>query len=66
MRIVVNDEAVALPRPMSLAEVLVHLGYDGAVVAVAVDGVFVPRAAHATTWPGEQARIEIVAPMAGG
>jgi len=62
----VNDEPVALDGPVTLTELLAHLGYGEALVAVAVDGVFVPRAQHARTMLADGARIEIVAPMAGG
>ncbi len=45
---------------------LSEAGYDGAVVATARNGDFVPRAARAGEALREGDRIEILAPMKGG
>ncbi|MFY9237813.1 MAG: sulfur carrier protein ThiS [Roseovarius sp.] len=50
----------------TLAALLSETGYDGAVVATARNGDFVPRAARADEALSEGDRIEILAPMKGG
>jgi sulfur carrier protein len=50
----------------SLAEVLTELEYDGAAIATALNGTFVPTAARAATPLHEGDRIEVLAPMQGG
>lgn len=50
----------------SLAEVLIELGFDGAALATAVNGIFVPAAARAGTVLQNGDRIEVLAPMQGG
>ncbi len=66
MTVRVNDEPVDVPEAITVAALLVRLGYQEAVVAVAVDGAFVARGVHATTVLAAGSRVEIVAPMAGG
>lgn len=66
MRLRVNDEVVDVPEGLTVAGLLRHLGYGDAVVAVAVDGCFVPRSRHDDTRPEPDAAVEIVAPMQGG
>jgi sulfur carrier protein len=50
----------------NLAEALVALDYEGAVVATALNGKFVPKRKRADTPIVEGDRIEIVAPRQGG
>jgi sulfur carrier protein len=50
----------------SLAEMLTELGFDGAAIATAVNGTFVPTAARAGTHLQDGDRIEVLAPMQGG
>lgn len=50
----------------SLAEVLAELGYDGAAIATALNGTFVPAAARAETLLHDGDRIEVLVPMQGG
>lgn len=66
MTLLVNDQPTDVPEGTTLKALLVILGYEGAVVAVALDGTFVPRAQHATTPLQPGSRVEIVAPMQGG
>jgi sulfur carrier protein len=65
IRIVVNGE-VAETGASTLAELLAELGYDGAQVATARNGDFVPRAARGETQLAVDDAIEIVAPRQGG
>jgi sulfur carrier protein len=63
--ITVNGE----PREIAaatLAEALVALDYEDAVVATALNGAFVPKRKRADTPLAEGDRIEIVAPRQGG
>jgi sulfur carrier protein len=65
LRITVNGE----PHEMAaanLAEALAALDYEGAVVATALNGEFVPKRKRADTPIAEGDRIEIVAPRQGG
>lgn len=65
MRITVNGRSHEVADP-DLAALLNELGYAGAVVATALNEVFVPAAQR----PGRALRdgdaVEIVAPMQGG
>ncbi|WP_025885583.1 sulfur carrier protein ThiS [Asaia prunellae] len=65
MRIMVNDE-MKLITSRFLSEALIELGYAGAKVATAIDGVFVPRSAREGRALEEGAHLEILAPMQGG
>jgi sulfur carrier protein len=65
MTLLLNGE----PRTVSattLAEALRELGYDGKIVATAVNGSFVAARLRAGVALREGDRIEIVAPMQGG
>jgi len=50
----------------TLAALVAERGFDAAVVATALDGVFVPRTARAATPLAAGARIELLSPMQGG
>ena len=50
----------------NLAEALVALDYEDAIVATALNGAFVPKRKRAETQLREGDRIEIVAPRQGG
>lgn len=66
MKLVVNGAHIERDdSPATIADLLATRG-DGAQVAVAVDGIFVPRSRHATTPLRDGMQIEIVAPMQGG
>jgi sulfur carrier protein len=65
MVVTVNGE----PREIAagtLAEALVALDYEDAIVATALNGAFVPKRKRAATPLSEGDRIEIVAPRQGG
>ena len=65
MQITVNGE----PRDLAaatLAEALAALDLQGAVVATALNGEFVPKRQRAATSLKDGDRIEIVAPRQGG
>lgn len=65
MRLDVNGQPREV-RARTLAALIDELGLDGASLATALDGQFVPRDARegATLSPG--AKVELLAPMQGG
>lgn len=63
--VTVNGDRVRLAA-LTLGAALVELGFDGVVVATAVNGSFIPAAARAGTALASGDKIEIVAPRAGG
>lgn len=65
MRVEVNGEARDIAAG-TLGAALEELGYAGMTVATALNGEFVPRAAHGATALAEGDRIEVVAPLKGG
>jgi sulfur carrier protein len=65
VRLIVNGAALEVAAE-TLAGALQALDYGGAVVATAVNGVFVPAAAREGRRLAEGDRIEIVAPRQGG
>ncbi|MBO1324090.1 sulfur carrier protein ThiS [Acetobacter sp. TBRC 12305] len=65
MKLVVNDETHEVSA-RTLAALIDELGYSGARIATALDGVFVPAPQRERTPIIEGMRVEIVAPMQGG
>lgn len=65
MRVDVNGAAQML-RGKTLADLIDEMGFDGASVATALNGTFVPRGARASTALIEGARVEVLSPMQGG
>ncbi len=64
-RLLVNGEPQTLAAA-TLAEALIALDYEGAVVATALNGDFIPKRKRAETPLKEGDAIEIVAPRQGG
>ena len=62
----INEERREVPDGTVVTALLEHLELEGAAVAVAVNGSFVPRSAYGERTLEEGDRIELVAPMAGG
>ena len=50
----------------TLADLLDEKGYNGAVVATALNGTFLPKGLRAATPLSDGDAVEIVAPMQGG
>lgn len=65
MKIRVNNEEKSVTGP-SLADALLELGYDGAVIATAVNGDFAPKSLRAQLMLREGDTLELLAPMRGG
>ena len=66
IEIKVNGKGVTIPAPVTVTELLVHLGYQQPHVAVAVNHDHVRRQDFTTTIIGRHSDVEILAPMAGG
>ena len=66
MQIVVNGEATEVPEGMTIATLVVHLGYVDGPVAVERNGEVVPRAAHPSTPIAAADALEIVHFVGGG
>ncbi len=65
VRIELNGEPVSTEAE-TLADLLDEKGYNGAVVATALNGTFLPKGLRATTPLSDGDAVEIVAPMQGG
>ncbi len=60
-----NGEEVST-EAATLADLLDEKGYNGAVVATALNGTFLPKGLRAATPLSDGDAVEIVAPMQGG
>ncbi len=65
MKICVNGSWCEAQAP-DIAQALIELGYQDAVVATALNGEFIPTSARATTGLTEGDQLEVLAPMQGG
>lgn len=61
-----NGEPRSLPHPMTVEELLVHLGLEGLRVAVELDGAVVSRAARGEARVEDGATLEVVHFVGGG
>jgi sulfur carrier protein len=66
MHIILNGDPANVPEPLTIQQLLEHLGVDGRLVAVECDRVVVPRARYGSTTVPAGAEIEIVAFVGGG
>lgn len=66
MKITLNGEEQALKNQATIETLLKENGYDGKLVAVAINNEFAPKTSYATTIINDGDAIEIVAPMQGG
>lgn len=66
VRLSVNGESQTLPRNLTVAELLEHLGYDARRVAVEVNGELVPRPRHTQQQLATGDAVEIVTLVGGG
>lgn len=66
MRITLNGEPMGAPEGVSVHALLAGLELHRAMVAVAINGAFVPRSQHETHVLQEGDAVELVAPMQGG
>ena len=66
MKITLNGAEKPLEAETPITALLESQGYAGKLVAVAVNGTFVPRTQHKETIIKNGDQFEIVAPMQGG
>lgn len=66
MRIVVNRKEIEVPGPLTVEELLAHLGHEGGRVAVAVGDEVVTRERWASVVVREGEHVEIVRAIGGG
>jgi sulfur carrier protein len=66
MNICVNGEVIAVPAPLTVRELIVHLGLTSGPVAVECNKEIVPRKDHEATPLTEGDTIEIVHFVGGG
>ena len=66
LRIRLNGDAVALPAPCSLGDLLTARGLAGRRVAIEVNGEIVPRGRHAGHALADGDVVEIVHALGGG
>lgn len=66
MKIILNGVERPLKAETPVMDLLEQEGYAEKIVAVALNGAFVPRSKHAKTTVKNGDQIEIVAPMQGG
>ena len=66
MRLTINGEAKDVPRSMTVAELVLHLGLGEGPVAVELNREIVPRAQHASRTIAEGDVLEIVHMVGGG
>ncbi len=66
MQITLNGEPQQLDKKQTIEMLLEHNGYNGKLVAVAVNGEFIPKTTYVETTINDGDKIEIVAPMQGG
>lgn len=66
MNVCVNGESLLVPSPLSVRQLIVHLGLTDGPVAVERNREIVPRAEHESTALCEGDAIEIVHFVGGG
>ena len=66
MRLTINGEPKDVPRAMTVAELVVHLGLGEGPVAVELNREIVPRAQHASRTIADGDVLEIVHMVGGG
>ncbi len=66
MKIILNGQEKPLNPKTSITDLLIQNGYDGKLVAVAINETFLPKTKYSETYINDQDKIEIVAPMQGG
>jgi len=66
MKLIVNGQDMNLAGPMSVSQLLEHMGYQNRFVAVAINHTCIPRSQFAEQQVKAMDQIEVLAPMAGG
>ncbi len=66
MKVIINGQPKSFSAPLNLYDILEQEDMIGMMIAVAQNGVFVPKSAYGETAVQDGDDIEIVAPMQGG
>ncbi len=66
MNIQLNGKTCELQDQLKIDQALLLLGYDPSLVAVAVNGIIVPKREYGTVVLADQDRLDVVMPMQGG
>ena len=66
MEITVNSKIINIDNDTNTKELLSSQGYQNKIIAIAINGKFVPKSSYETHIIKENDEIEIVAPMQGG
>jgi len=66
MTIYINGERQAVEAPLTVAELLVRLGFAGQRVAVEINREIVPKSTHAAHRLHADDRVEVVRAIGGG
>jgi len=66
MNIILNGETTTITDQATVTQMLADKGYANMLVAVAINGSFVPKSQHNDTKINADDRVDIVAPMQGG
>ena len=66
MRVTINGQPMTIDNNMNINDLLSSQGYDGKLVALAINGDFVAKSLYGERIISDQDDIEIVAPMQGG
>jgi sulfur carrier protein len=61
-----NGQPITVPAPLSMAQLVDHLGYTGKRIAVELNGEIVPRSRYGETPLADGDRLEIVVAVGGG
>ena len=66
LTVFINDEAVQLNHSITIEKLLLQQGQENKMLAVAVNGKFVPRAQYAQTSISHNDEIDVVTAVGGG
>ena len=66
MKITINGQTKDFAAPLKVVTALKEEGFEGKMVAVAVNGQFLPKACYPATTLQDGDQIEIVSAMQGG
>lgn len=66
MNIVLNGEQEQIDEPMSVADLVIHMGLTGKRIAVEINLEIIPASEHNTHTLKEADQVEVVAAIGGG
>ncbi|MBV1914355.1 MAG: sulfur carrier protein ThiS [Pseudomonadales bacterium] len=66
MNIILNGESATFEEPLSVADLVVHMGLQDKRIAVEINLEIIPAGLHPTQMLREADRVEVVAAIGGG